>query len=97
MPKVILDWKTTHDFIKDAFVGYGVPADEAEIVLTFFLNLTDAVLNHTAATASSPFTSTESRQASSLHRQTLKFSRKPKQLQLLTVTTVWVRLSATGL
>lgn len=37
MPKVILDWKTTHDFIKDAFVGYGVPADEAEIVTDVLL------------------------------------------------------------
>ena len=31
MGKVVLDWKTAHDFIKDAFVGVGVPADEAEI------------------------------------------------------------------
>ena len=37
MGKVILDWKTTHDFIKDAFVGYGVPADEAEIVTDVLL------------------------------------------------------------
>ena len=37
MPKVILDWKTTHDFIKDAFIGYGVPADEAEIVTDVLL------------------------------------------------------------
>lgn len=37
MPKMILDWKTTHDFIKDAFVGYGVPADDAEIVTDVLL------------------------------------------------------------
>ena len=37
MPKMILDWKTTHDFIKDAFIGYGVPADEAEIVTDVLL------------------------------------------------------------
>ena len=37
MGKVILDWKTTHDFIKDAFIGYGVPADEAEIVTDVLL------------------------------------------------------------
>lgn len=37
MGKMILDWKTTHDFIKDAFVGYGVPADEAEIVTDVLL------------------------------------------------------------
>ena len=37
MAKVILDWKTTHDFIKDAFIGVGVPADEAEIVTDVLL------------------------------------------------------------
>ena len=31
MPKVILDWKTTHDFVKDAFIGVGVPADDAAV------------------------------------------------------------------
>ncbi len=37
MAKVILDWKTTHDFIKDAFIGVGVPADDAEIVTDVLL------------------------------------------------------------
>ena len=37
MGKVVLDWKTAHDFIKDAFVGVGVPADEAEIVTDVIL------------------------------------------------------------
>ncbi|MBQ9913316.1 MAG: Ldh family oxidoreductase [Clostridia bacterium] len=37
MPKVILDWKTTHDFIKDAFIGVGVPAEDAEIVTDVLL------------------------------------------------------------
>ena len=37
MAKVILDWTTTHDFIKDAFIGVGVPADEAEIVTDVIL------------------------------------------------------------
>ncbi len=37
MPKVILDWKTTHDFVKDAFIGVGVPADDAEIVTDVLL------------------------------------------------------------
>ena len=35
MPKIVLDWKTTHDFMKDAFIGVGVPADDAEIVVDF--------------------------------------------------------------
>ena len=33
MPKMILDWKTTHDFRQDAFIGVGVPAEDAEIVV----------------------------------------------------------------
>ena len=37
MPKMILDWKTTHDFMKDAFIGVGVPADDAEIVVDVLL------------------------------------------------------------
>lgn len=37
MGKVILDWKTTHDFIRDAFIGSGVPADDAEIVTDVLL------------------------------------------------------------
>ncbi|MCM1363629.1 MAG: Ldh family oxidoreductase [Faecalibacterium sp.] len=37
MGKVVLDWKTAHDFIKDAFIGVGVPADDAEIVTEVLL------------------------------------------------------------
>lgn len=31
MPKVILDWKTAESFITDAFVGVGVPREDAKI------------------------------------------------------------------
>ena len=31
MGKVYLDWKTAYDFIEDAFVGYGVPREDAKI------------------------------------------------------------------
>lgn len=31
MGKIILDWKTAYAFIEDAFVGYGVPRDDAKI------------------------------------------------------------------
>ena len=31
MGKVFLDWKTAYDFITDAFVGYGVPREDAKI------------------------------------------------------------------
>jgi LDH2 family malate/lactate/ureidoglycolate dehydrogenase len=37
MGKVVLDWKTAHDFIKDAFIGVGVPSDDAEIVTEVLL------------------------------------------------------------
>ena len=37
MPKITLDWKTIHDFMVDAFVGVGVPADDAEIVTDVLL------------------------------------------------------------
>ena len=33
MPKMNLDWTTVHDFMRDAFMGVGVPADDAEIVV----------------------------------------------------------------
>jgi len=31
MPKVIVDWKTINNFVVDAFVGVGVPREDAEI------------------------------------------------------------------
>lgn len=31
MEKIILDWETAFNFIKDAFIGYGVPEDDAKI------------------------------------------------------------------
>ncbi len=37
MGKVILDWKTAQDFITDAFVGAGVPREDAEICTDILL------------------------------------------------------------
>ena len=37
MPKMILDWKTAESFITDAFIGAGVPADDAKIVTDVLL------------------------------------------------------------
>ncbi len=37
MAKVVLDWKTLHDFTKDAFIGVGVPEEDAEIVVDVLL------------------------------------------------------------
>ena len=37
MAKVVLDWKTLHDFTKDAFMGVGVPEEDAEIVVDILL------------------------------------------------------------
>ena len=31
MPKVILDWDTAAKFVTDAFVGVGVPREDAKI------------------------------------------------------------------
>ena len=31
MPKIIVDWKTITDFVRDAFIGVGVPEKDAEI------------------------------------------------------------------
>lgn len=31
MPKIVVDWKTITDFVTDAFVGVGVPREDAEI------------------------------------------------------------------
>lgn len=31
MPKMIVDWNTITNFVTDAFVGYGIPREEAEI------------------------------------------------------------------
>ena len=37
MAKIVVDWKTIHDFMADAFKGVGVPADDAEIVVDVLL------------------------------------------------------------
>ncbi len=37
MGKVILDWKTANDFITDAFVGVGVPREDAQICTDILL------------------------------------------------------------
>ncbi len=37
MPKMILDWKTANDFITDAFVGAGVPREDAAICTDILL------------------------------------------------------------
>ena len=37
MAKIVVDWKTIHDFMVDAFKGVGVPADDAEIVVDVLL------------------------------------------------------------
>ena len=37
MAKVVLDWKTLHDFTKDAFMGVGVPEEDGEIVVDVLL------------------------------------------------------------
>ena len=31
MARVVLDWKTVAEFVEDAFVGVGVPRDDARI------------------------------------------------------------------
>jgi L-2-hydroxycarboxylate dehydrogenase (NAD+) len=38
MGKVVLDWKTAYAFIEDAFVGYGVPRDDAKICTDVLLS-----------------------------------------------------------
>ncbi len=35
--EVVLDWKTLHDFTRDAFIGVGVPEEDAEIVVDVLL------------------------------------------------------------
>lgn len=37
MPKMNLDWETVRNFMKDAFMGVGVPADDADIVVDVIL------------------------------------------------------------
>lgn len=37
MPKMNLDWETAKNFMKDAFMGVGVPADDADIVVDVLL------------------------------------------------------------
>ena len=64
MPKIVLDWKTTHDFMKDAFIGVGVPADDAEIVVDVLLESDRRGIESHGCNRFKPVTSTESTPAS---------------------------------
>ena len=48
MPKITVDWNTVINFVTDAFVGVGVPREDAKSLPTFLLSLTVEVSNHTA-------------------------------------------------
>ena len=48
MSKVIVPWDLITNFVTDAFIGYGIPAEDAKIC-------TAAGLKATAATGLSPF------------------------------------------
>ena len=56
MSKVIVPWDLITHFVTDAFIGYGIPAEDAKICTEFCWSLTAAALKATAATDLSPFT-----------------------------------------
>ena len=56
MSKVIVPWDLITNFVTDAFIGYGIPAEDARSARMFFWSPTAAVLKATAATGLSPFT-----------------------------------------
>ena len=91
MAKVVLDWKTANDFIRDAFIGVGVPADEAEIVTDVILESDRRGIESHGCNRFKPVYIDRINAGIQFPQQTLKSLRKHPQQQLLTVTTVWVR------
>ena len=55
MSKVIVPWDLITNFVTDAFIGYGIPAEDAKICTDVLLE-SAAGLKATAATGLSPFT-----------------------------------------
>ena len=65
MSKVIVPWDLITNFVTDAFIGYGIPAEDAPMISAktgqrsarmFCWSPTAAGLKATAATGLSPFT-----------------------------------------
>ena len=56
MSKVIVPWDLITHFVTDAFIGYGIPAEDARSARMFCWSPTAAALKATAATDLSPFT-----------------------------------------
>ena len=50
MSKVIVPWDLITNFVTDAFIGYGIPAEDARSARMFCWSPTAAVLKATAAT-----------------------------------------------
>ena len=55
MAKTIVDWKTISSFVTDAFVGVGVPREDAEICTDVLLESDRRGMNPTESTVLSPF------------------------------------------
>lgn len=56
MSKVIVPWDLITNFVTDAFIGYGIPAEDAKICTDVLLESDRRGLKATAATGLSPFT-----------------------------------------
>lgn len=72
MGKVVCPWDTLINFVTDAFVGYGIPREDAKYAPTFFLSRTDEVLKATVVTALSRFILTELKQVFKIRLLTLR-------------------------
>ena len=77
MGKVVCPWDTLINFVTDAFVGYGIPREDAEICTDILLDRTGEVLKATAVTALSRFILTELKQVFKIRLLTLRWLRKP--------------------
>ena len=70
MGKVVCPWDTLINFVTDAFVGYGIPREDAEIC-------TDILLESDRRGIESQFILTELKQVFKIRLLTLRWLRKP--------------------
>ena len=96
MARNIVDWKTITNFVVDSFVGYGIPREDAEICADVLLESDKRGIESHGVNRFKPIYLDRIKDGIQNPLPTLRSSKRPRPPLSLTVTTVWVRSSATS-
>ena len=88
----IVDWETITNFVTDAFVGYGIPREDAEICTDVLLESDKRGIESHGVNRFKPIYLDRIKDGIQKPVTNLKSSKRHRRQQLLTVMTVWDRL-----